>query len=146
MNIKEVFHSINLKRKNFFADLLESSQLNMMQLEILSYLHEFPDNNTFTEIMKSKDYARSQISAAITGLIQQGFLKKEPHPGNRKVFFLILQEKSSAIVEDYAICNENFEKVALVGITEEEKELFEIIYGKIQKNLANREYEDEKSV
>lgn len=136
MNIKEVFHSINLKRKVYFCDLLESSELNMMQLEILAYLHEFPENNTFTEIMKSKDYARSQISAAISGLIDQSFLNKEPHPSNRKIFFLILQDKALPYVEEYQICNKNFESVALSGISAEEKELFENIYHKMLHNLS----------
>lgn len=136
MNLKEVFHSINLKRKNFFLDLLESSQLNMMQLEILAYLHEFPDNNTFTEIMKSKDYARSQISSGISGLIAQDFIKKRPHPGNRKVFFLILQEKARPIVKEYLICNEKFEIVAMKGISTEEMELFQQINEKVLENLS----------
>lgn len=139
MNIKELFHSIMLKRKGYFVTLLEESNLNMMQLEVLVYLEEFPTKNTFTEIMKSKDYARSQISSAISGLIDQGFLRKEPHPTNKKIFHLHALEKAKPMVKEFHRCSDLFDQVAWEGVSPEEYAVFERVHVHMLDNLNKYE-------
>lgn len=136
VDLKELFHSVSLKRKLYFTELLEETELNLMEIEVLVFLKCSPENNTFTEIMKSKDYAKSYISKAITNLVEKEYLMKEASPGNRKVYRLYLLEKSQDIIEEYDRCVEQFRRYAFAGISEEELQIFERVMKQMANNLA----------
>ncbi|MFI3227701.1 MAG: winged helix DNA-binding protein [Clostridia bacterium] len=134
-DIKETFHRISTKRKMYFSDMLEKYELNLMEVEILAFLSEQPDNNTFTEIMRAKDYAKSHISNAITRLVNFGYVEKRQLERNKKVYKLSLLRSSENIIEDYNICVEKFRKDAFVGIKEREIKIFEQVIDKMDQNL-----------
>ncbi|WP_317856249.1 MarR family winged helix-turn-helix transcriptional regulator [Chakrabartyella piscis] len=136
MDMKELFHTISLKRKFYFDDLLEELDLNFMELEVLDFLNHEPNRNTFTEIIKSKGYAKSHISSAISNLIDKGYLAKEPAPNNKKVFYLRLLEKSEYALMQQEICIKNYQKTAFRGITKEELDTFQTVLMKIESNLT----------
>lgn len=136
VDLKELFHSVTLKRKLYFAELLEETELNLMEIEVLVFLKCSPENNTFTEIMKSKDYAKSYISKAITNLVEKGYLSKQASPDNKKVYRLYLLDKSQDIVKKYDTCVEQFRMYAFAGISEEELQVFENVMIQISNNIA----------
>lgn len=133
--MKELFHQINLQRKTYFDSLLTKTGLTMIELELLSFLDECPDSNTFTEIQRSKDYAKSHLSSAIGHLVEKGYVERRGAENNKKVQFLFLTEKSVDIVEEYDRCATQFRRVAFDGITQEEKELFLTVLHKMRNNL-----------
>ncbi len=136
MDMKDVFHNINIKRKVYFDDLLEELDLNFMELEVLVFLQKEPARNTFTEIMKSKGYAKSHISAAISNLIDKGYLVKEPSPTNKKVFYLRLLEKSEVAITKHNVYLQKFHQKAFTDITKEEFDIFQNVLLKISNNLT----------
>ncbi len=138
LNIKEVSHFIAMKRRVFLFSLMDKSGLNMLELEILGYLYECPDRNTFTEIFRSKDYAKSHISTAVANLVNDGYIEKKSLPANKKVHNLIPLEKSKAVVEEYNECIEKFKEAAFKDIPGEEIELFHSVIDKIKKNLESK--------
>ncbi len=138
IDLKESFHSINLKRKNYFDEVLEQTELNMMELEVIVHLDLFPENNTFTDIMKSKDYAKSYVSKAISHLVELGYIKKEVSPTNKKVHNLFLLEKGKPMVALYDECVQHFRDHAFEGVSREEYEVFERVIGKISRNLEEK--------
>lgn len=135
MDTRENFHTINIKRKSYFDTLIESSGLNLMEIEILAYLDECPNNNTFTHIVKSKDFAKSHISSAINHLSNEGYLLKQMQEGSKKVFNLHLTKKSEDIVKMFYTCVENFRKDAFKDMNEEEIEMFEHLINRMVENL-----------
>lgn len=135
LDLKKFFHSIEIKRKLYFDELINSTELNFMEIETLVYLKEFPDNNTFTDIMKSKDYAKSYISTAISNLVDKGYIAKEVSKTNKKVHNLFLLEKSTDIINQYEVCVQSFRNAAFIGVSDEEIQTFEVVLTKILKNL-----------
>lgn len=137
VDIKDSFHMINMKRRNFFEELLEKNDLNFMEVEIVVFLNDVPESNTFTDIMKSKDYAKSHISVAISRLVEKEYIKKESLPNNKKTYKLFLLEKSKPIVDEYNICVEEFRKCAFSGVTDEEYKIFERVIWRMSQNLMD---------
>ncbi|MFI3208814.1 MAG: MarR family winged helix-turn-helix transcriptional regulator [Eubacteriales bacterium] len=135
IDLKESFHDVNIKRKMYFDMFIEESELNLMEIEILVFLYQFPENNTFTEVMKSKGYAKSYISKAINHLVEIEYMSKQPSDTNKKVYNLFLLDKSESIVMEYNRCLQRFRTDAFAGIMEEEFQVFERVIGKISENL-----------
>lgn len=135
VDIREVFHYVSLKRKIYFDKFMEETELNLMEIEIIIFLYENPRNNTFTEIMKSKGYAKSYVSKAISNLVEKQYITKQGIEQNKKIYKLFLLDKSKKIVDEYMKCVDAFRKDAFVDISDEELEIFEKVMKKISDNL-----------
>lgn len=138
IDLKETFHSISLKRKTYFDMMLEGIELSLMEVEILFFLKEYPENNTFTEIMRSKDYAKSYVSKAISNLLELGYLEKQMVPTNKKMYKLFLLEKSERAIQEYSACVKRFREDAFAGIAEEDYKVFERVIKQLSDNLSER--------
>ncbi|MFI3177403.1 MAG: MarR family winged helix-turn-helix transcriptional regulator [Eubacteriales bacterium] len=137
--MKERFHSINLKRKQYFNSIIDQYGLNLMEIEILGFLSEEPDSNTFTDIMRAKDYAKSHISTAITNLVNSNYIEKCCCDNNKKVQQLFLLERSGPIIDAYNRCVNEFHKNAFTGLTSQELEVFNQVIDKINDNLSKEQ-------
>lgn len=135
-NLKESFHEVDLKRKLFFDYYLSESELNLMEIEILVFLNDYPESNRFTDVMKSKGYAKSYVSKAITNLTEKQYIRKELSSTNKKVYNLILEEKSTEIIYEYKRCILLFRDKAFDNISEEELVVFESVLNKILHNMT----------
>lgn len=135
-NLKDQIRKIELKRKNYFNELIEKTDLNLMQLEIMVSLYEFPEQNTFTEIMKSKDYSKSFVSTAINNLVILGYVKKIPQPCNKKVFTLVLENNCEEIIQAYYKCVDSFYADASKGVSDEKIQVFKAVLNEIVINLT----------
>ncbi|MFI3231092.1 MAG: MarR family winged helix-turn-helix transcriptional regulator [bacterium] len=138
MNFHDFFHNISFNRKLYFDDLIEKANLNMMEIEILVYIYRYPDNNTFTEIQRLKNYSKSHISTSISHLIQKDYLARENSLTNKKVYNLRLLEKSEPVIHEYFRCVTAFQKDAFKDINDNELEHFKEILLKISNNLQER--------
>lgn len=137
MEFNEISHSLSLKRKNYFNELLYQTDLNMMELDIIYYLANNPEKNTFTEIQKWKDYSKSHISTSITHLINKGYIIREVSEKNKKIHHLKLQETSDDIIIELNKCQENYDNDVFKNISKQDKQkLFEIL-NKMSNNLKD---------
>lgn len=136
--IKELFHNININRKSYFDGMLKEFNITLIEVEILAFVHDFPQNNTFTDIFSSKDYTKSHISTAITRLIEKEYLIREKSTENKKIYYLKLLKKSNPIIEEYKKCVETFEQDALNDITPIELDACIQLLQKIENNLQPR--------
>lgn len=132
---KELFHNIILQRKVYFEPLLKEFDLSLIDIEILAFIHEYPKNNTFTDILISKEYSKSHISSSISKLIQREYLIRENSPTNKKVYYLKLIDKSNFIIDEYYRYVGIFQKDALESITQDEIDNFNRLLEKIYHNL-----------
>lgn len=135
MDLHEVAHGISLKRKEYFNDIIEKTKLTFMELEILFYLNEYPENNTFTEVKKSKDYSKSHVSTSITNLIKKGYITREVSENNKKIHYLKLTNLSVPIIIEYKKNLEIFQNDAFKNISKQELENFYILLNRISTNL-----------
>lgn len=134
--LRKLFHAINLQRKVYFSEILAEPDLNLMELELIVFLHEQPDSNTFTHIMKAKDYAKSHISTAINHLVQCGYIKKTTDSTNKKVHNLHLLDKSAPVIAQYYQCTQRFQENAFAGLDGRDLEIFQQVIRQINENLS----------
>lgn len=132
----EMFHSINVRRKTYFDSLLLENDLRLLEVEILILLSKSPENNTFTEILNLKDYAKSYVSSAISNLVSLGYIEKCSSKSNKKVYNLFLLEKSKPIISLYNECSKNFFDDAFLDINEQELDIFNDVISQILTNLT----------
>ncbi|MFI3212347.1 MAG: MarR family winged helix-turn-helix transcriptional regulator [Eubacteriales bacterium] len=137
-NLNETFHAISIKRKQYFNKMIEKYDLNLIEIEILAFLNKEPDSNTFTEIMKAKDYAKSHMSTAITHLVTRGYIEKRSLDTNKKVHKLYLLDKSFNVIKDYDLCISRFRGDAFTGISEDGIKVFEQVIHKMNTNLTTQ--------
>lgn len=138
-DMKEQFHSISLKRKQYFNEMIEQHGLNLMEIEILAFLSKQPDSNTFTDIMRAKDYAKSHVSTVITRLVTGGYIEKRCVGNNKKVQQLFLLDRSAPIIAEYNRCVKTFQGVAFAGLTERQLAMFEQVINKMNDNLSKEQ-------
>ncbi len=132
---KDYLYTIAAKRKEYFTALLQEENLNLLEVEILIFLHHHPESNTLTDIIHARDFTKSHASTAISHLEANGYLSKNTSAQNKKTLRLTLLPKSEALVAKALACIKEFHKVALVGITAEETEIIEALLEKICNNL-----------
>ncbi len=136
--LKEISHNTMIKRRNFFAPLLEEVGLNLMDVELLCFLKKYPDSNTFTKIQQSKDYAKSHVSTAISDLVEGGYICKEHMQGNKKIYYLKLLPKSEDVIAKFEIHSKRLSEITFKGIPQSEIDIFISVAKKMNENL-NRE-------
>lgn len=136
VDLREAFHYVNMRRKLYFDQFIDEVELNLMEIEILVFLNQYPENNTFTEIMRSKGYAKSYVSKAISNLVELEYIRKQGIENNKKVYRLFLLDKSQSVIEAYDACVKKFRNDAFAGIDNEDLEIFDNVINKIANNLT----------
>ncbi len=135
---KNYLYTIVAKRKEYFIQLLNEENLNQMEIEILMFLHKNPNSNTLTDIINAKDFTKSHASTAISNLESKGYLSKSTTLNNKKTLHLTLLPISEPLVKKALNCAQNFQKKALVGITERELNEMNRLLAKVCDNLKEK--------
>lgn len=128
-------HNISIKRRNYFEKLLEDTGINLIELEILNFLHHYPDSNTFTAIMRTKNYAKSHVSTAVTTLVECGYIEKHPSPTNKKIYHLKLLPATTPIIKEYSRCTKKFRSDLCENILPEQLDVFQQVITQMSENL-----------
>ncbi len=132
---KDYLYTIAVKRKEYFEDLLQEANFNLLEIEILMFLHLNPHKNTLTEIINARDFTKSHVSTAISHLEKEGYLSKCHLPKNKKTIKLSLLPKSEPIINKAFHCLKEFHNKAFVGISQSEMEEMEYLLKRICNNL-----------
>lgn len=86
----------------------------------------------------------SNITRAITYLIGQGYIERIPSPEDKRAWNLYPTEKARAIYPKLAGMYDDWEKAALQGYSQEEKETFYRILEHIGQTMLSESMEEEK--
>ncbi len=132
---KDYLYTIATKRKAYFAQLLEQEDINLLEVEILLFLHTHPSANTLTEITSAKDFTKSHVSTALSHLEASGYLSKQTTPHNKKTLRITLLPKSQPLIQGILACLERFHAQAFADITPDEIEQMDRLLCKICTNL-----------
>ncbi len=132
---KDHLYTIAAKRKDFFTPLLQNENINLLEAEILLFLHSNTQANTLTEIIHAKDFAKSHASVAISRLEKSGYLSKNTTAKNKKTQILTLLPKSESLIKQLNDCLQKFHEKAFSGIDKTEIEQLDKMLTKICSNL-----------
>lgn len=105
------------------------------EADILLFLLNNPGLDRAADIVERRGLAKSQVSAGITQLQQQGLVAGHEDPQDRRSIRLTLTERGRAAAEDARISQRSFFFSIYEGITPEEFEIWRQITDKVSKNI-----------
>jgi DNA-binding MarR family transcriptional regulator len=81
---------------------------------------------------------KAQITRLVKQLIEQGLVRKEPNPDDKRSQFLVLTSQGLALQESLLLFSEEMQKHITQGVNSEDLETFVRVAEQMTKNLANR--------
>lgn len=126
-----------LKRlyEHLFFPLLEEYQLTQVQADVLLFLANNPKYDTAKEIVERRGLTKSHVSAAVDGLIEREYLKRESDHLDRRCIHLVLLEQASEIIEKGRKIQQEYLKQLHQGFTEEEYKMLDLLLDRIRENV-----------
>lgn len=116
------------------GSVCEKYQLTHMEYDILMFLHNNPQHNTAAEIVKVRKSTKSHVSSSLKNLESRGLIERIQSADNKKHIEIVLLNKADRIIEDGIKAQKEFAKIALDGLTEEEKRICKEVFNKICSN------------
>ena len=116
------------------GSVCEKYQLTHMEYDILMFLHNNPQHNTAAEIVKVRKSTKSHVSSSLKDLESKGLIERIRSADNKKHIEIVLLNKADLIIEDGIKAQKEFAKIALDGLTEEEKRICKEVFNKICSN------------
>ena len=107
------------------------------ELDILLFLANNPQYDTAAEIIEVRRLAKSHVSTSIKALESSGFLTKYYRPGNKKTVHLSVDDSAKALIADGRQAQEHFFHVIFDGFAEDDIELMQKFFSRIQENIKN---------
>lgn len=122
--------------KRHFHKTLEDGQFEIvpMQLRLLKIIHN-KKHCTANDIVHMIKRDKAQITRLISGLIDQGLIKKLPNPEDKRSQLLVFTEQGEEIQKRLAMEIQSTILTLTDGLSEEDIAQFERIAEKMAKNL-----------
>lgn len=98
--------------------------LSLIQVKIVSFLHNNPELNTAKEIVEYRMLTKSNVSAAVDDLIRRGYMERKPDVIDRRRVYLYLLEKARPVTEFIDAVMEKLEESLVAGLDEKEIESY----------------------
>lgn len=129
------------------GEVCERYGLTQMEYDILMFLHDNPQHNTAAEIVKIRKSTKSHVSTSLKKLENQGLIERIQSQENKKHIEIVLQDKAASIVEAGTNVQKQFAKNVLLGLTEEETDMFIKVFNKICNNAEEhfRKYKEKEN-
>ncbi len=107
------------------------------EMDILLFLHNNPDFDTATDIVKHRHLSKSHVSKSIQSLKERGYLTTFYQGRNRRTIHLKLCRAADAAIAAGFEAQNRFVSVLLEGFTEEEKAQFQKYLCRITANMQS---------
>ena len=143
MKVLENGNYIRKISNSIFYEIFQKYQLNFNELSIILFLNENKtEKNTAKDIVEELLFTKSHVSTSVESLVNKKYIIRQSDKQDKKKIHLILTEKANIVLSDAEMKKEEFKKIVLENITDEEKEIGEKIFMKICNNI--KKYYDEK--
>lgn len=107
------------------------------ELNILLFLANNPDKDTAMDIHMHAGMKQSMISTLVEKLVQHGYLKREPVPGDRRKVRLVCTENAGPVIEEGKMVLKRLTELVSFGITREDAEVYERVMAQFRKNILD---------
>lgn len=114
----------------------EQFQLTRIQFDILMFLHNNPQFDTASDMVKVRRLTKSQVSVALKDLEDRGFVHSDYADGNKKSRHIRLLPAASDIISAGKQAQIKFGKLLFRGFTASEKQSFQQMFQRIYENAA----------
>ena len=118
----------------FTRKVCDRYQLTQMEYDILMFLHNNPKYNTAADIVKIRKSTKSHVSTSLKSLENKGLIKRVQSADNKKHIEIVLLSDADPIIEAGLMAQKEFAKIALDGLTVEEKRICKEVFHKVCEN------------
>ncbi len=115
--------------------LLREYGIQPQALQILLFLYRNPDKNTAADVCQCQGMKQSMISFYVDKLVQDGYLIRQPVPGDRRKVKLQCTEKALPLVKQGDTLQKELFGYVFKGVSKEEEDTIEKAVNTMQKNL-----------
>nr|WP_294527668.1 MarR family transcriptional regulator [uncultured Blautia sp.] len=123
--------------ETFCHPICKKFQMNQTSFDIVMFLANNPQYNTARDICELRGIRTGIASVAVDFLVTNGYLLRQPDPNDRRIWRLILTEKSAEIVQRGRLIQQEFSKQLTAGISEEEMAAYMKAAEKFRENILN---------
>ena len=124
--------------ESFCQPVCKKFQLNQTSFDVLMFLANNPEYNTARDICEIRGIRTGIASVAVDFLVKNGYLQRQPDVSDRRIWRLILTEKSNAIVQEGRQIQQEFGKQLTSGISEEEIAAYMQTAQKFKENILSK--------
>ncbi|MGM9538302.1 MAG: MarR family winged helix-turn-helix transcriptional regulator [Candidatus Onthomonas sp.] len=137
--MESLWSNVDLLRRGYIRRLesvCSQFGLTRMELDVLLFLASNPTRDTASEMIRTRGFSKSHVSAAVKRLIQQGCLKGVTRSGNHKAIHLQLLPPAEAAVRAGQAAQEEFFRFLFQTISPEERETLVRVLSQMVAQLA----------
>jgi DNA-binding MarR family transcriptional regulator len=115
-----------------FKAPLEKYHLTPKQFSLLAFLWK-QDGLSQVELSEKCQIDRTTIGGLVDRLQEQGYVRREPHPEDRRAFQIRLTDRGSALEEDLLFIARKVSDTFTAGLSPEETETLRQILKKLRR-------------
>ena len=113
----EAYHTV-------LQPICKDTRLPPMAVDILMFIANNPNSSTAGDICRCRGLKTGIVSVHVDRLVNEGLLLRQDVPGDRRKTRLVCTETASAIIEKGRKLQRNFAQRLVVGMSDEEIEVF----------------------
>lgn len=125
--------------KNFFRKcyepVCEKYGLSALELDIIIFLAESPEDYTASKIAEKRGFAKSNVSNAVRRLTDEGFIEGYYLNENRRSVHLRLLEKANEVIKTADIAKEKFLSAIFDGFSPDDLENIKNYFTRLANNI-----------
>lgn len=119
------------------AELRQKYGMKKAELEILYYLSHCGQHNTSTDIHQQLMMNRGHISQVVDHLCKKNYIIAIPDQKDRRYVHYEISESAQELILELTRRREAINKHILMGISEDELEVFCTVFEKMRKNMKD---------
>ena len=123
--------------ESFCQPICRKFQLSQTSFDVLMFLANNPEYNTARDICEIRGIRTGIASVAVDFLVKNDYLLRQPDASDRRIWRLILTEKSGAIVQEGRQIQQEFGRQLTCGISEEEIAVYMQTAQKFKENILH---------
>lgn len=136
MNPIHLYFSIIYRHGRIMHDRsMKQFGLTGQQMGYLRYINENPGVSQ-EDLVKLLQIDKGAVSKSIKDMVEKGYVYREKNPRDKRTYCLFPTEKACLIARRGKVCSARFEEKITEGLTDEEKETFEVLLGKVTDNIV----------
>ena len=131
----EFTHKTDLAYSAMCRPLCRELKLTQTAFDILLFLANNPGHDTASDIVELRRIKANLVSVNVNRLVEEGYLRRESIPGDRRKTRLICTDKALPIIDRGRALQAQFIDRLLSGMSDEQRQAFGDAVGVIDRNL-----------
>ena len=131
----ELAHKTDLAYSAMCRSLCRELKLPQTAFDILLFLANNPEHDTASDIVELRKIKANLVSVNVNRLVEEGYLRRESVPGDRRKTRLLCTDKAQPIIDRGRTLQTQFAARLLSGMNDAQQQAFADAVRVIDRNL-----------